>query len=254
MIFSIYQEFYKLLHRKIVWIAPMAMLVLMIVTGYTIGFDEGKLVTMTCYDAPDWIMLILVIVGSTTFSMEFQNNAILTLLYKSSNKAYVYLSKFIVIFIYDIFLHLLAIIFTVFLRYAPMNKRVPWTQIYRYGQPLWENMVKTTGVDLFTTMLIISLVFLLSCLFNNNAIVISVSFLIVFMGQFVSSTLLNLDKFLNILKWNPFNMINLTRQFYNYASYSGASHLTIPQLVFGTLIYIIVFTGLGYSIFRKKRF
>ncbi|MFT8661499.1 ABC transporter permease, partial [Liquorilactobacillus ghanensis] len=167
MISNVYQELYKLAHKKIAWISPLILLILMIVTGYTIGFGEGRLLTMVSYDSPDWITLILVIVGATTFSMEFQNNAILTLLYKSPNKIYVYLSKHVMIFCYDILLHVLAILFTIGLRYTPMNAHVAWSTIYRYQQPLWENMLKTSAIDLLTTMLIISLVFLLSCLINN---------------------------------------------------------------------------------------
>lgn len=251
---SVYQELYKLSHKKISWISPVILLVLMAISGYTIGFNEGRLLTMTSYDAPDWIMLILVIVGATTFSMEFQNNSILTLLYKAPNKLYVYLSKYVMIFFYNILLHVLAIIFTVGLRFAPMNAHIAWSVVYQYHQPLWENMLKTSVIDLLTTTLIISLVFLLSCLINNNAVVISVSFLVVFMGQFVSGSLLVDGKFATIMKWNPLNMTNLTREYYNYITYYETSHLEISQLLFGTIVYILVFFVLGYLIFRKRRF
>ncbi|MCH4164956.1 MAG: ABC transporter permease [Lentilactobacillus diolivorans] len=254
MAFSIYQEFYKLMYKKITWISPLILLALMIMSGYTIGFNEGKLLTMTSYNSPDWIMFILVIIGATTFSMEFQNNTILTLLYKASNKIDVYLSKYVMIFGYNVFLHVLAIIFTVGLRYAPMNAQVAWSTSYRYQQPLWENMLKTSAIDLLTTMLIVSLVFLLSCLINNNAIVISVSFLVVFMGQFVTGSLLNSGRFANVLKWNPLNMINLTREYYNYITYYATSHLANAQLLIGTMAYMTIFFALGYLIFRKKRF
>ncbi|MBM6439408.1 ABC transporter permease [Lacticaseibacillus rhamnosus] len=254
MIANIYQEFYKLAHKKIAWVSPLILLALMVMTGYTIGFNESKLLTMTSYNAPDWIMVILVIVGATTFSMEFQNNAILTLLYKAPNKIEVYLSKYFTIFCYDVFLHALALIFTVGLRYALLNATVPWSTIYQYQQPLWENMLKTSAIDLLTTMLIISLVFLLSCLINSNAVVISTSFLVVFMGQFISGDLLNSEQFVHLLKWNPLNMINLTRQYYNDITYQATTHLSNPELLIGTLAYTMFFFILGYLIFRKKRF
>lgn len=251
---SLYQEFYKLSHQKIVWISPLVLLVLMITTGYSIGYNESTLLTATTYNSPDWIMFILVAIGSTLFSMEFQNNAILTLLYKASNKIYVYLSKYIVILSYNFLLHLTAIIFTILLRYTSINDYVSWSSIYRYQQPLWENMLKTSLIDILTTTFIISLVFLLSCLINNNAVVISVSLLVVFMGQFISSNLLNNERFVRLLRWNPFNMTNLTRQYYNYTTYYETSHLLTWQLLIGTILYIVIFTVIGYSIFRKKRF
>lgn len=186
--------------------------------------------------------------------MEFQNNAILTLLTKSPNKAIVYLSKYLVLFCYDCFLHAIAILFTIGLRYAPLNSHVSWSTIYLYHEPLWENMLKTVGVDLLTTMFIISLVFLLSCLINSNATVTIISLLIVFMGQFVSSSLLNYRDWLPLIKWNPFNMINLTREYYNYVTYYATSQLSNAQLLTGTLCYTLLFVTLGYLIFRKKYF
>ncbi len=251
---NLYQEFYKLGHRKITWWSPIILLLLMVITGYGIGYNEGKLLTVTNYNSPDWIILLLVVVGATTFSMEFQNNAILTLLTKSPNKAIVYLSKYLVLFCYDCFLHAIAILFTIGLRYAPLNSHVSWSTIYLYHEPLWENMLKTVGVDLLTTMFIISLVFLLSCLINSNATVTIISLLIVFMGQFVSSSLLNYRDWLPLIKWNPFNMINLTREYYNYVTYYATSQLSNAQLLTGTLCYTLLFVTLGYLIFRKKYF
>lgn len=248
---SIKREFYKLRYRRIIWISPMILLALMIITAYTIGHDESSLLFATCYDSPDWIMLILVIVGSTIFSMEFQNNAILTLLYKSSNKIYVYLSKYIVILCYNIFLHLTAAIFTILFS---INQDTSWFSIYKYQQPLWENMLKVSILDILTTTFIISLVFLLSCMINNNAIVITISLLVIFIGQFISSNLLNNEKLTYLLRWNPFNMTNLTRQYYNYTTYSETSHLLNSQLLLGTITYTLLFTIIGYLIFRKKHF
>lgn len=251
---SLYQEFYKLRHQKLAWIAPLVLLVLMVTIGPMIGYNESKLLMATCYDAPDWIMLLLVIVGATTFSMEFQNSAILTLLYKAPNKFFVYLAKYLVILSYNVGLHLLAMLFTLGLHITPLNRAVPWSALYRYQQPLWENMLKTTAIDILTTTFIISLIFLLSCLINSNAIVISLSLLMVFMGQFVSADLLNAEKWVNVLRWNPFNMTNLTRQYYNHATYFDTSHLANDQLLLGTLAYTLLFMTLGYLVFRKKRF
>lgn len=254
MFYSIKQEFYKLRHKKIAWIAPIILLVLMILAGYALSGEENKLLLVLCFDAPDWIMFILVVIGATTFSMEFQNNAILTLLYKATNKVYVYLSKYIVLFLYDVFLHLLALVYTFCLHYTLFRTSAVWIMTYLYGQSIWENMLTAFMVDLVTTMLIITLVFLLSCLINNNAIVVTLSFLLVFMGQTISSNLLNSNKFINVMRWNPLNMLNLTRQFGNYSMYVETTHLNNNQILIGSMFYIIIFFILGYLIFRKKRY
>lgn len=254
MLYSIKQEFYKLYHKKVAWIAPIILLALMMVAGYALGSEEKKLLLALCFDAPDWIMFILVVIGATTFSMEFQNNAILTLLYKASNKINVYLSKYVVLFLYDVFLHVLALIYTVFLHYTLFRSSIKWTTTYLYGQPIWENMLMAIEVDLITTMFIITLVFLLSCMINKNSIVVTVSFLFVFMGQTISSNLLNSDRFVNAMRWNPLNMLNLTRQFGNYSMYVDTTHLNNSQILLGSLVYIMIFFILGYIVFRKKRY
>lgn len=254
MRFSLYQEFYKLIHQKMVWISPLVLLGLMVTTGFTIGYNESKLLMTTCYDAPDWIILILAVVGATFFSMEFQNNAILTLIYKSANKRAVYFSKYIVILGYNILLHVIAMAFTFVLWMTPLSRPVSWSTLYLYHQPLWENLLKTSAIDVLTTTFIISLIFLLSCLINNNAVVISVSLLMIFVGQFISGSLLNGNKAVYFLRWNPFNLTNLTRQYYNYATYVDTSHLSNVQLLCSTASYIVIFVTSGYLIFRKKRF
>lgn len=250
------QELYKLGHRKLPWWIISFLIVFMIFIGFGMGKEYGKLLVMTCYDSSQVIMLILVVVGSTIFSMEFQNKTILTLMYHASNKGIVYLTKFITIFIYNVFLHIVALIITIFFNTVPLvAKLVPWTVIYKYHQPLFINMLATTGVDLVTSTLIISLICLVSCLINSDTIVIVVNAIIIFMGTSLSSNLLNSHIGpVKVIRWNPFNMLNLTTQYYNYATYHLTSMLSNAQLLIGTLCYIVIFTFLGYLIFRRKNF
>ncbi|MGN1272513.1 MAG: ABC transporter permease [Lactobacillus sp.] len=250
------QELYKLGHRKLPWWIISVMILLMIVLGLAMGKQYGKLLVMTCYDSSQIIMLILVVVGSTIFSMEFQNKTILTLMYHATNKGTVYLAKFVTIFIYDVFLHIIAMIVTIFFNTVPVVANlVSWTAIYKYNQPLFVNMLATTGVDIVTSTMIISLICLMSCIINSNTIVIMVNAIIIFMGSSLSSSLLNSNIGLEkIIRWNPFNMLNLTTQYYNYATYHLTSKLSNPELLVGTLCYIAIFTLLGYFIFKRKKF
>lgn len=250
------KELYKLGHRKLPWWIISLMILFMVFMGLAMGKDYGKLLVMTCYDSSQIIMLILVVVGSTIFSMEFQYKTILPLMYHASNRRTVYWAKFITIFIYDIFLHIVAMIVTIFFNTVPvLVKLVPWTTIYKYHQSLFINMLATTGVDIIASTLIVSLVCLTSCMINSNMIVIVINAIIVFMGSSMSADLLNYNIGpVKIIRWNPFNMLNLTTQYYNYGTYHLTSKLSNPQLLIGTLCYIIIFTTLGYLIFRKKKF
>ena len=155
------------------------------------------------------------------------------------------MAKYIALFIYNVVLHLLAIVFTILLNIVPLlNAPVSWTGIYKYHQPLVVNMLATTGIDIITSTLIISLLCLFSCLINSNAIVIAINAIIIFMGRGFSASLLNANLGIDqILKWNPLNMTNLTTQYYNYASYHPTSMLSNSQLFWGTCCDIILISG-----------
>jgi ABC-2 type transport system permease protein len=248
MLFSIHQEFYKLIHRKITWITPLIMLLAMVAVDSGFGPEDYQMLAMNASDTPDLVMIFLAVVGASMFSMEYQDNAILTLLYKASNKVYIYFSKFLVIFMYDIFLHVLAIFFTI----LRLGNGVNWSNIYEYHQPLWENTLKTNALNIFVTMLLIGVLFLLSSLINNNALVICMCVGLVFMGSYLSFELINV--YPEIFKWNPLNMLSLPAQYYNYESYHPSTLLTNGQLLTGTILYTAIFFGLGYWVFSKKRF
>lgn len=254
MLFSIHQELYKFLHKKITWISLVVLFALMLMTAATLGYAEGKLVTMVSYDAPDWIMFVLVIVGATLFTMEFQSNSILTLIYKAASKAHVYFSKIIILFGFNVFLHLLAIIFTIIIRWFTPGGVASWSSIYRYNQPLWENMIKASLIDVISSTLIISIIILLSCLFKNNSVVVLTTFLVIFLGRFITGTFSRREILTDVIKWNPFNMINLTNQYYNYGTYHEMSYLDNGQLLIGTVFYTCVFFTMGYLVFRKRHF
>lgn len=250
------QELYKLGHRKLPWWIISVLILFMIFIGMAMGKDYGKLLVMTCYDSSQVIMLILVVVGSTIFSMEFQHETILTLMYHAPNKGIVYLAKFVTIFLYNVFLHVIAMIVTVIFNTIPLLiTPVPWSTVYKYHQSLFVNMIATTGVDLVTSTLIVSLICLISCLINSDTVVIVINAIIIFMGSSLSTNLLNFNIGpVDVIRWNPLNMLNLTTQYYNYATYHLTSHLANGQLLIGTLCYIVIFTLVGYLIFRKKNF
>lgn len=252
---SLYQEFYKLLHRKMTYTAPLIVIGFMIVIKLALGSEESQLLGMTNYAAGQSILLVLVIVGTSLFSMEYQSNIMLTLIFKSPSKLNVYLSKVIVIICYSTALHALAILFTFLLQLTPLKLDVSWLTLYQNNQSLLVNMMSLNIVDSITSLLIISLIVSTSCFIQQTSVVVSLNVLIVFMGQFVSTRLLlNQVSLSHLLKWNPLNMINLSQQYYNYEMYHQTTQLSNIQLLIGTMCYSICFILIGYIVFRKKRF
>lgn len=250
------RELYKIKHQKLPWMILILLVLFMATMGIAMGRDYGKLLVMTCYNSSQIIMLILVLVGSTIFSTEFQNGTIRSLLYHSSNKTTVYFAKLVTLFIYDLFLHLLAIGVTViFNSTSIINNPVSWETIYEYHHTVFTNMLMTSGIDILSSMLIVSIVCLTSCLINSNTIVVVVNAVIVFMGSTLSSNLLNASvNCKNIVRWNPFNMLNLTTQYYNYSTYHLTSMLSNVQLFLGTLGYTTLFVVIGLMVFSKKKY
>lgn len=254
MTVSLYREFYKFCHKKVTWIAPSIVVVLMVLMGLSAGQSQPRLMVMTGFGSSEGILLTLIIVASSIFSMEFQNHAILTILYKAPGKWHVYLAKLIVTFGYNVALHLLALLVTFGLSWTPIIKPVDWSAVYQHGQPLIINLIATTGVDVLTSSLIIGFIFLTSCLINSNAVVVTLNIAVVFMGAFISyNFLLQNQRLASVFRWNPFNMVNLTKQYYN-ASMVQSTYLNNVQLILGTIAYSFVLLIVGYLIFRKKRF
>lgn len=165
----------------------------------------------------------------------------------------IYLSKLLVIIIYNLILHCLTMIITGILAVSPIIKPISWTAIYQHQQSLIVNMLSTTGIDLITSTFI-SLIFLTSILVNSNALVVTLNIIIIFIGTYASSSLLLIgSRFSRVLRWNPLNMINLTQQYYN-AAMIQVTKLSISQLSLATILYFLLFFIIGYLIFRKKRF
>lgn len=255
MTLNLRREFIKFKSRTISWITPIILLLLMIITGIATAKSEREITTMATYNSSQWIILAIILVSSSIFSMEYQNNSIITEVYKSSNKINLYLAKLIVILAYNLFLHVLAILYTMVLQLTPLNTHLNWFSTNQYHQSLLQNMISTSLIDLITSTMIISTVFLISCIIKNNTIAVTLNLVIIFLGQGISASLLRSNPhIIHVLKWNPLNMTNLTMQYFNYSVYHDSSHLSNLQLLIGTLIYTILFFYIGYLIFKKRQF
>lgn len=247
------QEFYKLVHNKLTWWTSLLIVPLMLTMPMT--FKDTRWLIMANFGSSQWILLVLIIVGATLFSMETQYNTILMVLYKAPSRLIIYIAKFIILCCYDLSLHLFALILTILFKMLAIGGQTSWGAIYQYQQSLIINTFTTSIIDISMSLMVIALLFLLSCLIDSNAIVIATSIVIVFMGQILSSILLHEQpEFVNWLKWNPFNMLNLTFQYANYPVYHKLTQLATNQLLVGTLCYTLLFLWLGNTCFKRRHF
>ncbi|AEJ23584.1 hypothetical protein WKK_03550 [Weissella koreensis KACC 15510] len=257
MIINVKREIIKLSKRKITWVSLVVLFVFMLFLGLSLRNDYSKLLIMGEFGLDTISPFLLILVGSTIFSMEFKNNTIWQLLYKSKNKNVAYFAKVFVLFLYDIFIHLFAVIYTMILSIVLLNKSIfSWIDIYQYNEPLVINLLKTSFLDIIATMVVISCVFLLSILIKSSEVVTTLSVLIVFMGSGISNSIIyRYNSLIGIVRWNPLNIAtHLTTQYYNYESYHNMTKLSNMQMLYGGFGYIIIFLFIGYVIFRTKKF
>ncbi|MCP8856944.1 ABC transporter permease [Latilactobacillus fuchuensis] len=252
---SLYQEYYKFFHKKMVWYAPILLVPLMLLAWLLFKFEFSRYLVISSFLAGPWIEMLLVVIGAGIFSMEFQEGTILTLLYKASNKRDIYFSKFLVIFCYDVILHVIAFGLTIGLSLIIFPGQVDWFTVYQYQQPLIVNLILTLLVGLVASLLTIALLFFFSSLSKNNSLAVVISFVLIFMGQGLSDNLLNkYETFDFIIKWNPLNMLNLQNQYTTYVVYHELTQLSNLQIIGGALCYTLVFLEFGYLIFSHRKF
>lgn len=215
----VWREFYKLNHRKSTWCSIIIMMAFMLVIGMMMGRSYGNLLVMSTYNSSQIIMLIMVVVGSMIFTGEFQSETILPLIFRSPNRSVIFFAKYFTLFLYEVILHIIAIVFTIFLNASGLiSNRVSLSAVYKYHQSLLMNMLSTTLIDVVLTAMMIGMICVVACLFKSELISVLVNALLVLVGGGFSANLMEANNGLSkIIRWNPLNMTYLTPQYYNNA-------------------------------------
>ncbi|RHW49820.1 ABC transporter permease [Bombilactobacillus bombi] len=248
---SLKQEFYKFSYQKTPIYGFLALLVLMIYT--ILSGNVNKSMITQAFGAGQWLSIIMITISSTFLTMEYKNNTMITLLYKSSSKLQVYLSKILVMIIYSIFLLVTSFVFTLILKAISSGNKFLWSELY--GQnTLFSGLILTLIGTFIYLLFTISLAFLLITLFKNNAAVICLGLVIAFLGASLSSVIMdNFPRLIPLMKWNPLNMIYVMNQLNKTPIFSNISHLSNWQLINGNIVYIMIFNLLGYLLFKRRR-
>lgn len=209
-----YEEFYKLFHKRGTWYTPLILFGAMLVVGImarSSSFAEWYIIGS--FAGTEWLLIIMIVVCATTISMEYEYGTIGHLVVKDKSKIKIFLAKFLLIIIYDIYLHFLAFIFTFPIKWLIYGSKYKFTEIYNYGQPLWHNLITECLIDLLGSAIIVGIIFLLSCAAKNSAIAIASGITIIFIGQGISNMLIkSVGKGIPLVKWNPFNMLNMANE------------------------------------------
>ncbi|MFZ2942228.1 MAG: ABC transporter permease [Latilactobacillus curvatus] len=240
---SLSQEWYKFRHQPGPLLGLLVLLGLMLIMALSAPVTQSAVVMG--FGTPQWLLMIIVIIGANFFIMEDQHTTIRTLLYRHTYRWSIYLAKLLILSLYTGVLVLLSLLFTGLLKivFAP---QLSWQD----GQLFSHLLVGMAGTFL-VAILLLTIILWLACLFPINTVVIGL--ILVLTGQGIASLTIDANPMLTaILKWQPLNMLNLMAQLPD-SSYQKDTHLSNVQLLVGAIGYSGFFLAIGYWRFKHKR-
>lgn len=189
MMRNLAQEWFKVKHQKSFYYGVLMLFGLMLFTVLMDSDDQVSFLIVQGFGASQWIALILVVFSANLFAMEYQNNTLLTLFYKSPTKRAIYWAKLMIILGYSGILHVSSISFTILLKLFFYPNQYHWFSTVTGNQSLLKTFLKLTTINLMASLLMISITICLICLFKVNVVAISIGVGIVFLGQTISGGL-----------------------------------------------------------------
>jgi ABC-2 type transport system permease protein len=243
-------EFYKFWHQRIPLYGLATLCILML---YSAVSESGvsKMMIAHGFALGQWVTIIMIAIASTFIVMEYQNNTIITLFYKSSNKSSIYFAKLIVVVSYGTLLVAVGILLTFVLKVLFIGNRYSWE--VNYGQhTLIANLFFNVAGSLLYMIFIVTLAFFLISLIRANAVVVGIGLAMGFFGSGLSNFVMSaLPGFSDVIKWNPLNMINIINQLSN-SRMTQFSSLSDMELVIGNIVYSVIFVIIGDMVFKCR--
>lgn len=242
-------EFYKMAHQRSSWWAVPVLLGLMLYSSTPTAYITKGLVAQG-FGAGQWTIIIMIALSANFVTMEYRNNTMTTLLYKSPNRQTVFFTKLIVLLLYGVGLLLISFLFALGLKLLLVNSRFTWGAAFHQHTLIQALVLNLSGVGIYL-LFTVTLSLLLVSLTKSNATVIIIGLFIGFLGADISGVMMQAFPGLgHVIAWNPLNMINVITQLSN----SGVMKTTLlsnGELVMGNLIYAFIFLVAGLWAFKK---
>lgn len=244
-------ELYKMAHQRSSWLAFILLFGLMIYSAIPIAYINKGLIAQG-FGAGQWVIIIMIALSANLVAMEFRNNTMTTLLYKSPNRQSVFLAKLVTLILYSLLLLLVSFAFAFIIKLLFVNSKLSWGLVYHQHPLITDLVINLAGVALYL-MFSITLSLMLISMIKSSAVVIVIGLFVGFLGAPISAFMLNtLPGLANILAWNPFNMINIIQLV--DPNIHQVSMLTNGELIAGNLIYTLLFLLIGLWAFKKRNF
>lgn len=248
------QETYKLVRKTGTWIALGIMLVIQLLIAILAksvpDFLSPTAAVSGSFIGSSIALFIMLAAAASIIAMEFQYGTIKQLLYRKYYRSQVFMSKIIVIVCHAALLWVIQFAMTLLLKVILFPK-VDLMQKVAHGQTLLSGMVRASGAELLTALLLLSMVVLLATLFKSNAAAITTGYIGYFLIQVASNLMLLVIDRWEWVKWNPFTMLLFKNQV-AVPELSKFTHLTTPVMAAGSVVYTVLFTLIAYACFRKR--
>lgn len=243
-------EAYKMVHQRSSWLALVVLFGLMIYSSTPAAYITRNLMSQG-FGAGQWVIIITIALSANFIAMEFRNNTMTTLLYKSPNRLVVFLAKLFVLIIYSSVLLLASFIFSLIIKQLFIGARLSWQEVYHGHTLINDLVINLLGVGIYL-LFTITLSLLLISLFKSSAIVIVIGLFIGFLGANISEVIMQVfPNIKGIIAWNPLNMINIIQL--SNSSMLKMTGLSSSELIIGNLLYILLFLFVGIWAFKKCR-
>ncbi|MFD1125090.1 ABC transporter permease [Lentilactobacillus raoultii] len=256
MLNLINEEIYKLLHKRSTLYTPIFLALAMLAVGMmvrNVSASDAQFYITATFAGTEWATTVIIIVSSTIISMEYEYGTIKHLVIQDKEKIRIFVSKFVTVLIYDAYLHGLVFVLTFPVKWLTYGSKYPFFSLYIYHQTILVNLFDECVLDFFGSIIIVGLIFLLACATKTSAVAVASGLTVVFIGQTVSSMLIrNAASNFPLIRWNPFNMLNMSNE-WSYPGTYSTTLLTLKQLILGNVGYSIVFLVLAFWAFEHKR-
>ncbi|WP_431814886.1 ABC transporter permease [Limosilactobacillus portuensis] len=243
---SLSREIYKFTHQRTPLYGFLVMIALMLYSSIP-SYKVNPFLITQGFGAIQWCTIIMVAVSADFISMEYRNNTMVTLLFRSNHQFTIYLAKLITLVAYGITLLLAGFVCSLILMLF-LGNNYSWSASF-HGYPLIVALGYNFLGAFIYLMFTISLSLLLVILLKSNSIVIIIGLAVDFLGANFSGLLMNiLPK--QLWAWNPLNMINIIVQLSNQSTIK-ITHLSNFELLLGNGCYTLLFIILGLWAFKN---
>ncbi|MQS88840.1 ABC transporter permease [Lactobacillus salsicarnum] len=252
------QELYKISKRKTTYILPIITIVFMFLAAIMIknvsesgdtAIDSAAYF-VDLYSGLTWVVYLMIFAGSTIITQEFEFGTIKNLLYRKYSRTEILISKWMTLLIMNICYFVMTIIVSVFLKFIFYSDVTFDMTINNHS--LFSAMLMNVLGNFLVTWIVLSLVLMISTLFKNSAVSVSVGIVFYFGASVLSMfQTLAIQKW-DWLKWNPLNMLNVGRQVQSPEMHQ-MTQLSTNSMIIASFVYIIIFLAIGYYAFRSRK-